>query len=250
MLLPVLLLPLLGLCHAQQSELQPARLARSIIAGYSISESTVLDRSVSLQERSPQTGCSVGKACGTGCMPLTGICCGGAGTYCTLGNYCTDNGGCCPVGKTCKGTPPPPTSVCDSNQVECGGNNCMPRGAVCCSSGHYCNAGETCASGLLCKSGSGGGNGGNGDGSSITKPIGYTPTSIGDVSFSMPSAPPSLFWTKHATSTPTDDGQSVPTSTSNSGNNNPGNPGGKSAAGMVHAPNVAAALVLLVPLLV
>lgn len=252
MLLPLFVLPLLGLCHAQEPELHAAKVARAIIAGRDSNALTLLEGGFSFEERSPQNTCSVGKPCGDGCMPIAAVCCPD-GNYCALGKYC-DGGGCCPVGKTCKGTAPPPDSGCSSGQVECGSNHCMPKGSVCCPGGSYCSAGETCAAGMMCKTGNGGnggsgGSGGNGDTSSVTKVAGYTLTNTDQISFTMPSAPPSLFWTNHATGSPTDNGQSAPTSTASSGNNNPGNPGGKSGAGMVHAPRLAVVLLLFAPLL-
>ncbi|KAM0511633.1 hypothetical protein ACHAPE_009684 [Trichoderma viride] len=142
--------------------------------------------------------CSIGETdCETGCMPLTGICCGlGNGAYCDIGYSCVSDG-CCPVGKVCTGEP----TGCEGDRDLCGefcvpkgtctsgggggGNGgggsgggdgscptgyeacddaCMPSGSVCCHNGYHCDAGQTCTADFRCQLGSGGGGGGGGSG--------------------------------------------------------------------------------------
>lgn len=140
--------------------------------------------------------CGIGEMdCDTGCMPLTGICCGlGNGAYCDIGYSCVSDG-CCPVGKVCTGEP----TGCEGDRDLCGefcvpkgtctsgggggGNGgggsgggdgscptgyeacddaCMPSGSVCCHNGYHCDAGQTCTADFKCQLGSGGGGGGGG----------------------------------------------------------------------------------------
>ncbi|EHK19327.1 uncharacterized protein TRIVIDRAFT_69322 [Trichoderma virens Gv29-8] len=116
--------------------------------------------------------------CNDGCMPSIGECCSDGQGYCKQGYSCVTDG-CCPIGKTCSDE-----ISCDIGEVPCGEKKCMPKNAVCCSNGSYCQAGEECFQNGFkgyCQRADGSGNGSTTTGGSI---------SIADASSSRPQSTP------------------------------------------------------------
>lgn len=117
--------------------------------------------------KGPTGGCGTGyTSCMNKCMPSGADCCSD-GMYCKSGTRCDGNGGCIAGSGSDSGSSSGSGSgsesggQCLSSEDPCD-KGCMPKGAVCCHNGKYCDAGEICLlPQLTCRSrGTGGGDGG------------------------------------------------------------------------------------------